>query len=64
MTDERDEGMNEAFRKKLHNNTQFTAQNRCFTTEGSTQDSAAMKMHRFGNTHVILLFRALEWSSV
>ncbi|XP_048735366.2 advillin-like isoform X2 [Ostrea edulis] len=53
VIDERDEGMNEAFRKKLHNNTQFTAQNRCFTTEGSTQDSAAMKMHRVSGDHVM-----------
>jgi hypothetical protein len=49
MADERDEGMNEAFRKKLHNNTHFTEQSRC-TTEGATQDIAAMRMHRYKNT--------------
>lgn len=46
IVDEKDDVMNEAFKKKLHNNTQFSEQTQCCRPEGVDPENADRRMHR------------------
>ncbi|XP_022334058.2 advillin-like isoform X1 [Crassostrea virginica] len=53
VVDERDDGMNEAFKKKLHNNTQYSDQIPCQRPGNTTPEDHSMIMHRISGDHVM-----------
>lgn len=46
IVDEKDDVMNEAFKKKLHNNTQFSEQTQCCRPGDVDPENADRRMHR------------------
>lgn len=46
IVDEKDDVMNEAFKKKLHNNTQFSDQTQCCRQGDVDPENADRRMHR------------------
>lgn len=46
IVDEKDDVMNEAFKKKLHNNTQFSEQTQCCRPGDVDPKNADRRMHR------------------
>lgn len=46
IVDEKDDVMNEAFKKKLHNNTQFSDQTQCCRPGDVDPENVDRRMHR------------------
>lgn len=53
VVDEKDDVMNEAFKKKLHNNTQFSEQTQCCRPGDVDPENADRRMHRVSGDHVM-----------
>ncbi|XP_061172795.1 advillin-like isoform X1 [Saccostrea echinata] len=53
VVDERDDGMSEAFKKKLHNSVQISQQTQSCSSDSQDQDNTEMRMHRVNGDHVM-----------